>query len=91
MDYARPSGRNPNHSRHQNHPDRRLFDAFIRRLRSNSSTPKKWGGMGMFMNSRIGYDDPAGCGLMPILRQSGRHFAHSTQGRRAGHLEHDGG
>jgi tetratricopeptide (TPR) repeat protein len=35
-----------------------LFDAFIRRLRS-SSTPKKWGGMEMFMNSRIGYDDPA--------------------------------
>ena len=36
-----------------------LFDAFIRRLRSNSSTPNKWGGMGMFMNGRIGYDDPA--------------------------------
>src|ERR1019366_7504403 len=36
-----------------------LLDALIGRLRSNSSTPKKWGGMGMFMNSRIGYDDPA--------------------------------
>jgi tetratricopeptide (TPR) repeat protein len=36
-----------------------LFDAFIGRLRNNSSTPKKWGGMGMFMNGRIGYDDPA--------------------------------
>src|ERR1035437_9380038 len=35
-----------------------LFDALIRRLRSNSSTPKKWGGMEMFMNGRIGYDDP---------------------------------
>jgi tetratricopeptide (TPR) repeat protein len=36
-----------------------LFDALIGRLRSNSSTPKKWGGMGMFMNGRIGYNDPA--------------------------------
>jgi tetratricopeptide (TPR) repeat protein len=36
-----------------------LFDAFIQRLSSNSSTPKKWGGMEMFMNGRIGYDDPA--------------------------------
>src|ERR1035437_3971263 len=34
-----------------------LFDALITRLRS-SSTPKKWGGMEMFMNGRIGYDDP---------------------------------
>ena len=36
-----------------------LLDSFIGRLRSNSSTPKKWGGMEMFMNGRIGYDDPA--------------------------------
>ena len=36
-----------------------LLDAVIRRLRNNSSTPKAWGGMGMFMNGRIGYDDPA--------------------------------
>jgi tetratricopeptide (TPR) repeat protein len=36
-----------------------LFDALVRRLRSNSSTPKKWGGMEMFMNNRLGYDDPA--------------------------------
>src|ERR1039457_6263713 len=36
-----------------------LFDALIRRLKSNSSTPQKWGGMEMFMNCRIGYDDPA--------------------------------
>jgi tetratricopeptide (TPR) repeat protein len=36
-----------------------LLDALIRRLKSNSSTPKKWGGMQMFMNGRIGYDDPA--------------------------------
>jgi tetratricopeptide (TPR) repeat protein len=36
-----------------------LLDSLIRRLRSNSSTPKKWGGMQMFMNCRIGYDDPA--------------------------------
>lgn len=34
-----------------------LFDAGIRRLRS-SSTPKKWGGMEMFTNNRLGYDDP---------------------------------
>jgi tetratricopeptide (TPR) repeat protein len=36
-----------------------LLDALIRRLRSGSSTPKTWGGMGMFMHGRIGYDDPA--------------------------------
>jgi len=36
-----------------------LLDSLIGRLRSNSSTPKKWGGMEMFMNGRIGYDDPA--------------------------------
>jgi tetratricopeptide (TPR) repeat protein len=36
-----------------------LLDAFGRRLRSNSSTPKEWGGMEMFMNNRLGYDDPA--------------------------------
>jgi tetratricopeptide (TPR) repeat protein len=36
-----------------------LFDALIRRLSSNASTPKKWGGMEMFMNNRLGYDDPA--------------------------------
>jgi tetratricopeptide (TPR) repeat protein len=34
-----------------------LFDAFIRRL--SSSTPKEWVGMKMFLNGRIGYDDPA--------------------------------
>ena len=36
-----------------------LLDNVIRRLRSRSSTPKTWGGMPMFMNGRIGYDDPA--------------------------------
>ena len=36
-----------------------LLDALSRRLSSNSSTPKKWGGMEMFMNQRLGYDDPA--------------------------------
>jgi tetratricopeptide (TPR) repeat protein len=36
-----------------------LLDNVIRRLRGNSSTPKEWGGMQMFMNGRIGYDDPA--------------------------------
>ena len=36
-----------------------LLDNFIRHLRSNPSTPKEWGGMQMFMNGRIGYDDPA--------------------------------
>jgi len=34
-----------------------LFDAFIRRL--SPSTPKEWVGMKMFLNGRIGYDDPA--------------------------------
>ncbi len=36
-----------------------LLDNVIRRLRSDSLTPKEWGGMQMFMNGRIGYDDPA--------------------------------
>src|ERR1035437_238292 len=36
-----------------------LLDSLSRRLRSNSSTPKKWGGMEMFANNRLGYDDPA--------------------------------
>jgi tetratricopeptide (TPR) repeat protein len=36
-----------------------LLDALGRRLRSNASTPKQWGGMEMFANSRLGYDDPA--------------------------------
>jgi hypothetical protein len=36
-----------------------LLDALGRRLRSNSSTPKKWEGMEMFANNRLGYDDPA--------------------------------
>jgi tetratricopeptide (TPR) repeat protein len=36
-----------------------LLDSVIQRLRSASSTPKTWGGMQMFMNSRVSYDDPA--------------------------------
>ncbi len=36
-----------------------LLDAFGRRLRSGSSTPKEWGGMEMFANNRLGYNDPA--------------------------------
>ncbi len=36
-----------------------LLDNSIRRLIGGSSTPKEWGGMQMFMNGRIGYDDPA--------------------------------
>ena len=36
-----------------------LLDSVIQRLRSASSTPKTWGGMQMFMNSRVGYGDPA--------------------------------
>jgi tetratricopeptide (TPR) repeat protein len=36
-----------------------LLDNAVRRIRSNSVTPKEWGGMGMFMNGRIGYDDTA--------------------------------
>jgi len=33
-----------------------LMDALLRTL--NSSTPKKWRGMEMFMNNRLGYDSP---------------------------------
>jgi tetratricopeptide (TPR) repeat protein len=36
-----------------------LLDNVIRRIRSDSLTPKEWGGMQMFMNGRIGYADPA--------------------------------
>ena len=36
-----------------------LLDNVIRRIRSDSLAPKEWGGMQMFMNGRIGYDDPA--------------------------------
>jgi tetratricopeptide (TPR) repeat protein len=36
-----------------------LLEAVGRRLRSNASTAKKWGGMEMFANNRLGYDDPA--------------------------------
>jgi tetratricopeptide (TPR) repeat protein len=36
-----------------------LLDAMARSLRIHSEAPKKWGGMEMFANSRIGYDDPA--------------------------------
>jgi tetratricopeptide (TPR) repeat protein len=36
-----------------------LLDQIIGRLRSASSTPRTWGGMQMFVNSRIDYDDPA--------------------------------
>lgn len=36
-----------------------LMDAVIRRLTSNSSTPKTWGGMEMFKQSRVAYDDAA--------------------------------
>jgi tetratricopeptide (TPR) repeat protein len=35
------------------------LDAFISHLRSGSPAPKKWGGMEMFSNNRLGYDDPA--------------------------------
>lgn len=36
-----------------------LFDDLIRRLKSNSSAPKNWNGMEMFMSQRLGHDDPA--------------------------------
>ena len=36
-----------------------LLDDLIRRLKINSRGPKNWGGMQMFMNSRIRHDDPA--------------------------------
>ena len=57
-----------------------LLDNVIRRIRGNSSTPKEWGGMQMFMNGRIGYADPArlrayanfGGNLEDILRTAQR-------------------
>jgi tetratricopeptide (TPR) repeat protein len=36
-----------------------LLDAVGRRLKKTSSIPKQWGGMEMFANNRLGYDDPA--------------------------------
>jgi tetratricopeptide (TPR) repeat protein len=36
-----------------------LLENLIRRSGINSPVPKNWGGMQMFMNVRIGYDDPA--------------------------------
>lgn len=36
-----------------------LLDNLIRRSGINSTVPKNWGGMQMFTNVRIGYDDPA--------------------------------
>ena len=36
-----------------------LLDGAIQRAGRASSTPKTWGGMQMFMNSRVGYADPA--------------------------------
>jgi tetratricopeptide (TPR) repeat protein len=35
------------------------LDALISHLRSSSPAPKKWGGMEMFANNRLGYGDPA--------------------------------
>ncbi len=35
------------------------LDAIVSHLRSGSPAPKKWGGMEMFSNNRLGYDDPA--------------------------------
>ena len=36
-----------------------LLDDWGRRIRGNASSPNKWGGMEMFANNRLGYDDPA--------------------------------
>ncbi len=36
-----------------------LLDALGGSLRIHSTAPKKWGGMEMFANNRLGYDDPA--------------------------------
>jgi tetratricopeptide (TPR) repeat protein len=36
-----------------------LLDDLGRRIRSNASSPNKWGGMEMFANNRLGHDDPA--------------------------------
>src|ERR1022692_2259025 len=36
-----------------------LLDAMVRSLRIHPEAPKKWGGMEMFANNRLGYDDPA--------------------------------
>ncbi len=35
------------------------LDAIVSHLRSGSPAPKKWGGMEMFSNNRLGYNDPA--------------------------------
>jgi tetratricopeptide (TPR) repeat protein len=36
-----------------------VLDSLIQRLKINSAAPKNWGGMQMFLNCRIGHDDPA--------------------------------
>jgi tetratricopeptide (TPR) repeat protein len=36
-----------------------LLDSLLQRLSFNSPAPKNWGGMQMFLNCRIGHDDPA--------------------------------
>ena len=36
-----------------------LLDDVVGHLRSATSTPKTWGGMQMFVNNRLGYNDPA--------------------------------
>ena len=36
-----------------------VLDSLVQRLKINSAAPKNWGGMQMFLNCRIGHDDPA--------------------------------
>jgi tetratricopeptide (TPR) repeat protein len=36
-----------------------LLDDTLRRTGASSASPRTWGGMQMFVNNRIGYDDPA--------------------------------
>lgn len=47
-----------------------LLDHVIQRFRSGSSTPKTWGGMQMFMHSRVGYNDPARLRAYSNFRQN---------------------
>ena len=47
-----------------------LLDNVIRRSRIGSSTPKVWGGMQMFMDSRVSYGDPARLRAYANFRQN---------------------
>jgi tetratricopeptide (TPR) repeat protein len=55
-----------------------LLDACGKRLRNNSSTPKKWGGMEMFANNRLGYDDPARLRAYANFRENLKDILHAA-------------